>query len=70
MFAIREEVATKDDIDGLKEDFSKLESSVDNHAKKVDTYSTEMTVLSHKIDRHEKWIEKAAKKLGIKLEYI
>jgi len=26
-------------------------------------------MLSHKVDRHEKWIKQLADKLGIKLEY-
>lgn len=65
--------ATKADLEGMKddlrEDFSKLETSVDNYAKKADTYFQEMVALSHKVDKHEKWLHQIAEKLGIKLEY-
>ena len=44
--------------DEMKEDFSGLQTSVDSYAKKADTYFEEMTALSHKVDRHEKWIQK------------
>ena len=52
-----------------KEDFNDLQTSVDTYAKKADTYFQEMVMLSHKVDRHEKWFHQVAEKLGIKLEY-
>ncbi len=71
--AEKEVFPTKQDFssfkDEMKEDFSNLESSVDNYAKKADTYFQEMVALSHKVDKHEKWIQQIANKLGIKLEY-
>lgn len=69
VFATREEVATKLDLDDLKKEFSKLMTAVDNYANKADTYFQEMVMLSHKIDRHEKWFQQIADKLGLKLEY-
>jgi len=69
VFATREEVATKIDLEGLKEDFRNLQTSVDAYAKKADGYFQEMLMLSHKVDRHEKWLLQIADKLGIKLEY-
>jgi len=69
VFATREEVATKKDLDELKQDFVNLQTSVDSYAKRADAYFQEMVVLSHKVDRHEKWIQQLATKLGIKLEY-
>ena len=33
------------------------------------SYFQEMVMLSHKVDRHEKWFHQIAEKLGIKLEY-
>jgi len=69
VFATREEVATKIDLEGLKEDFRDLQTSVDAYAKKADGYFQEMLMLSHKVDRHEKWLLQIADKLGIKLEY-
>jgi uncharacterized coiled-coil DUF342 family protein len=44
-------------------------SAVDSYAKKADAYFQEMVMLSHKVDRHEKWFHQIAEKLGIKLEY-
>ena len=53
----------------LKKDFSNLLTSVDCYAKKADGYFQEMVMLSHQVDRHEKWIQQIAEKLGVKLEY-
>jgi len=67
--------ATKDDLReavknlSTKEDFNKLLAAVDSYAKRADTYFQEMVMLSHKVDRHEKWIQQLADKLGIKLNY-
>ena len=69
VFATREEVATKEDLGEIRKDFSDLQISVDAYAKKADTYFQEMVMLSHKVDRNEKWIQQLADKLGIKLEY-
>jgi plasmid maintenance system antidote protein VapI len=52
-----------------KADFINLQTSVDAYAKKADSYFTEMVALSHKVDRHEKWLHLVADKLGVKLEY-
>lgn len=69
VFAIRDEVATKLDLEGLREDFSNLQTSIDAYAKKADTYFQEMLVLAHKVDRLEKWIHQLAERLDIKLQY-
>ena len=69
VFATREEVATKKDLEELRKDFANLQASVDAYAKKADTYFQEMVMLAHKVDRHEKWIRQIAEKLGIKLDY-
>ncbi len=55
--------------DEMKKDFNNLQTSVDAYAKKADNYFQEMAALSHKVDRHEKWLLQLAEKLGIKLEY-
>lgn len=52
-----------------KSDINNLTSSIDAYAHKADTYFQEMVMLSHKVDRHEKWLQKLAEKLGVKLEY-
>ncbi len=65
--------ATRDELDKrfeeIREDFSNLQTAVDAYAKRADAYFQEMVMLAHKVDRHEKWIQKIAEKLGIKLEY-
>ncbi len=68
VFATREEVATKKDLDLLRQDFSNLQSSVDSYAKKADTYFQEMVMLAHKVDKMDRWIHQIAEKVGIKLE--
>jgi len=67
--AQKEVFATRDDFESMREDFSKLQTSVDKYSKKADTYFQEMVLLSHKIDRHEKWLQQLASKLKLKLEY-
>lgn len=52
-----------------KSDIHELMKSIDTYAKKADTYFQEMVMLSHKVDRHEKWIQQLAEKLGVNLEY-
>ena len=69
VFATREEIVTKLEFNELKEDFRNLQSSVDAYAKRADAYFQEMVMLTHKVDRHEKWIQQIAEKLGVKLEY-
>jgi len=56
-------------FDEMKKDFIDLQTSVDTYAKKADDYFKEMVALSHKVDRHERWIHQIAEKLGVKLEY-
>lgn len=56
-------------FDEMKKDFVDLQTSVDAYAKKADTYFQEMVMLAHKVDRHEKWFQQIADKLGMKLEY-
>ena len=69
VFATREEIVTKNELEDLKFDFRNLQTSVDAYAVKADKYFQEMLMLSHKVDRHEKWLIQIAEKLGIKLEY-
>ena len=38
VFATRDEVATKQDLDVLRQDFANLQTAVDSYAKKADTY--------------------------------
>lgn len=71
--ANRKVFPSKEDFESFKEEikqsFSDLQTSVDAYAKKADTYFQGMVMLAHKIDRHEKWFQQIAEKLGMKLEY-
>jgi len=71
--ANREVFPSKEDFESFKEEmkqsFSDLQTSVDAYAKKADAYFQEMVMLTHKINRLEKWIQQIAEKVGIKLEY-
>ena len=69
VFATREEIATKQDLEDLKEDFRNPQTSVDAYAKKADDYFQEMVMLAHKVDRLEKWIHQIAEKVGVKLQH-
>lgn len=55
-------------FDEIKGDFIDLQASVDAYAKRADTFFQEMVMLSHKVDKMEKWIQQIADKVGIKLE--
>jgi len=69
VFTTKEEM--KEMISNLvtKEDFLNLQTAVDAYAQKADAFFRKMVMLSHKVDRHEKWFHLIADKLGIKLEY-
>jgi len=71
--AQREVFPAKEEFESFKEemrkDFSDLLTSVDAYAQKADTYFQEMVMLSHKVDRHEKWLQEIAEKVGVKLKY-
>ena len=69
IFATKEDLKESVNTLATKDDFSDLLTAVDSYAKKADTYFQEMVMLSHKVDRHEKWLQQIAEKLGLKLEY-
>ena len=52
-----------------KSDMNILFNAVDAYAQKADAFFQELVMLSHQINRHEKWLHQIAEKLGIKLEY-
>ena len=52
-----------------KADVRSLAEAVDAYAKKADAYFQEMVMMSHKVERLEKWLHQVAEKIGIKLEY-
>jgi uncharacterized coiled-coil DUF342 family protein len=59
----------KQDLDALRESIQALTISVDKLAKAVDDMHQEYLAITSKVDRHEKWIQQIAEKLGIKLEF-
>ncbi|MEK7124717.1 MAG: hypothetical protein AAB877_03520 [Patescibacteria group bacterium] len=70
---LQELLVTKTDLENFRDeyrkDFSNLQTTVDTYAGKADKFFEELVMLSHKVDRHEKWIKQIADKLGLKLEY-
>jgi uncharacterized coiled-coil DUF342 family protein len=68
VFPTRGEVATHADMEALRQDFDKLLTAIDAYAHKADTYYQEMVMLSHKVDRHERWIFQLAERAGITLK--
>ena len=73
IIAQKEIFPTKENFENFKTemrgDFSNLQTSVDGYVKKVNNYSENETILSHKVNRHENWLLKIAEKVGMKLEY-
>jgi len=69
----KELFTTRDEVQVLNEKmlkgFSDLQLSVDAYAKRADSYFQEMVMLSHKVDRHERWLLALAEKMDVKLEY-
>ena len=70
---IKEIFVTKDELnkrlDNIDEKFDNLQTAIDSYAKKSDAYFQEMVMLSHKVDRQERWIQEIAEKVGMRLEY-
>lgn len=69
-------VATKEDIEdlkqnvnGLRESVQALTISVDQLVKAVANLKTEYIAVKNQINRHEKWIQQLAGKLGVELKY-
>ena len=62
-------VEIKQDMDGLRESIQGLAVSVDKLVKAVADMHQEYVMITGKIDRHEKWFQQIAEKLGMKLEY-
>lgn len=69
VFGIEEKIQDLQENKADKDDINNLMGAIDSYAKKADTYFEEMVALSHKVDRHEKWLLQLAEKLGVKLEY-
>jgi flagellar motor switch protein FliG len=71
VFATREEVPTKNEMEAFKlemrEEFSDLQTAVDKYAKNADTYFQEMLAMNSRINRLERWVQEIAKKMDLEL---
>mgnify|MGYP001584093839 CR=1 FL=1 len=66
VFPTKEEFASFQEE--MRKNFSEILTAVDGYANKADTYFQEMLMLAHKVDRHEKWLQQVADKLGKRLD--
>lgn len=58
----------RDEFTGLSNEFRELQGAVDAYAKRADAYFQEMVMLSHQVDRHDRWLRQIAEKVGVKLK--
>jgi uncharacterized coiled-coil DUF342 family protein len=56
-------------FDQVDQRLNDLQGAVDAYAKRADAYFQEMVALSHKVERHERWLHQIAERLGVKLDY-
>lgn len=52
-----------------KSEVNEILANLDAYAKQADTYFQEHILLAGQVSRHERWHERIAKRLGMKLEY-
>ncbi len=69
-------LATKQDVQDLKEEFGGLKETVqalsvavDRLIKAIDDLRQEYVAITSQVNRHEKWLQQIADKIGVKLEY-
>lgn len=76
-FAAKQDIAVikadikdiKSDVSGLRESVQSLILSVDKLVKVMEDSGQESASATLKIDRHEKWIQQIAEKIGVQLKY-
>lgn len=59
----------KEEFTSLRQSIQDLTNSIDKLVKAVSDLKTEYIVITSQLDRHEKWIQLLAEKLGVKLEH-
>lgn len=59
----------KNDFSGLQDSIRGLIVSIDKLTKSMSVYHDEYIALTMKVDKHEKWFQQVAEKLGLKLNY-
>ena len=52
----------------MKENFSKLQSSVDRSLKTIENHDKELIISNYRASRAEEWIHKASPKIGIEFK--
>ena len=58
----------KQDHTELREDIRALTTSNDRLIKHIEILTEEYSAISVKVDRHERWLQQVAEKVGVKLE--
>jgi hypothetical protein len=66
----RREVADIHENMATKKDIEELRNTVIDFAANLDTYAQEMAAMDHKIDRLERYIQVIAQKTGVDLDSI
>ncbi len=56
---------TKTDFDDLREDFSKLQTSVESFATMTKKHEEEISIINQRVGNHEDWIKGAGPKIGL-----
>ncbi|MFH1584898.1 MAG: hypothetical protein ABIB12_02095 [Patescibacteria group bacterium] len=62
-------IEIKREVSDLKETVHELVTAIDKLAKAVDDLRIEYSAMALQLNRHEKWIQQLAEKLGLKLDY-
>ena len=56
-------------FDKVDERINQLVTAIDKLTQSISIYHDEYIALTSKVDKHEKWFQQIADKLGLKLEY-
>jgi len=56
-------------LDKIDERINQLVTAIDKLTQSMSVYHDEYIALTSKVDKHEKWFQQVADKLGLKLNY-
>ena len=56
-------------LEAIEQRIDQLVNSIDKLTKSMSIYHDEYVALTAKVDKHEKWFQQVAEKLGLKLNY-
>lgn len=62
-------IEVKQELSSLHDEVRLLTNSIDRLVKSIETLTEEYSAISVRIDRHERWLQQVADKVGIKLDY-